>query len=356
MDNPDQDQVNNLNQTTPQQENNDTEMTHEPTTEAAAPIEIIQAPPIQPIVTPELIKSDSPLSLILQWLTYAFWLASTVSVTILTGFISYYFLSGDNDSTSPTTYAIAAVVSFVIFAVICDLLYIKKEPTHKIKGASAIMIVHAVIFALGGVGALFTIIFNLVTLVTGENIGYGYQDYTTTVNILAALSGLVFCVILFFRTIATKRIFNLRKIIVIVLALLSMILVGLGVSGPIVNLMANKDDRLIETSLSQISSDISSYSYKNKSLPATLENLSLSDSINDLVSRNKITYKIEANDQNSYYYYQLCADFKSADTTSKYIKNYYNSSSDERSSYVDTTGHPAGSVCYKLQTSGPIYY
>lgn len=302
--------------------------------------------PIQPIS--EIIVPSPPLTLILQWLTYAFWIASTISVVILTGFVAYYFLSGGKDSGSSIAYSIAAVLSFVTFAIICDLLYIKKEPAQKAKGASALMIIHAVIFALGGVGALFTIIFNLVSLMTGENSSYSYyyDNYNSTVSILSAISGLVFCIILFFRTIAIKWVFKLRKIIVIVLTALSLSLVGLGVFGPVVSSVAGKDDKLIENNLSSISNEINNYISAKNTLPPDLNVLSLKGPAKDLVSNNKVTYKPEISSNYSYLRYQLCTTYKNASTSTSYSTNRYE---DEYSAYADTNGHPAGNVCYKLE-------
>lgn len=304
--------------------------------------------PIVPIQPAEIIAPSPPLTLILQWLTYAFWITSTISVVILTGLVAYYFLSGGKDSGSAIAYSIAAVLSFVTFAIICDLLYIKREPAQKTKGASALMIVHAVIFALGGVGALFTIIFNLVSLITGESSSYSYpyNNYNTTVNILSALSGLVFCIILFFRTIAIKWVFGLRKIIVIVLTALSLLLVGLGVFGPVVSSVAGKDDKLIENNLSSISSGINDYISAKNMLPSDLSVLSLQGSAKDLASSSKVTYKPEISSDYSYLRYQLCTTYKNADTSISYSAT---KSADEYSTYADTSGHPAGNVCYKLE-------
>ena len=102
-------------------------------------------------------------TLILQWLTYAFWGWAVLSLSILTGLVIFNFLNGSQSSTS-TPYAIAAVIVLLPISVLCDYLYSKREPILKSGPSLVIMVIHSVIFALFGIAALITVCIALLTV------------------------------------------------------------------------------------------------------------------------------------------------------------------------------------------------
>ena len=107
----------------------------------------------------------NPLTLILQWLTYAFWGWTVVVLSILTSSVFSRLISGDNIATF-NYYIISAAVVLLPISFVCDYFYSKQEPEKKSGAAMVVMIIHAVIFALFGIGALIFAVFSFVTLFT----------------------------------------------------------------------------------------------------------------------------------------------------------------------------------------------
>lgn len=100
----------------------------------------------------EPVKAVEMSTLVLAWLTYAFWGWTVLALSILTGSIITSFMN-ESSVNGFTPYGIAALLVLLPIAFLCDTFYIKKEAKTK-KGAElAISAIHAVIFALFGVGS-----------------------------------------------------------------------------------------------------------------------------------------------------------------------------------------------------------
>jgi hypothetical protein len=146
---------------------------------APAPPQPPQAPPPPPApATPAPAPAAPPQpsdkqhvstsTLISQWLTYAFWGWTVLILSILTYTVFYDFLD-QGDSSSFNYYVISATLVLLPISFICDYLYSKQEPQKKTGAASIIMVVHAVLFALFGIGSLIWCVFSLVSLLTGDS-------------------------------------------------------------------------------------------------------------------------------------------------------------------------------------------
>jgi len=290
--------------------------------------------------------NNSPGLIILQWLTYVFWVWTTIAIFATSLMTTIYYISGSGAG-EQIAYGIAAILVLLPISMACDLFYIKKEPIKKTGAASIIMIVHTVIFALCGVGALVTIVICLVNLLIN-----GASNIIKTFIICAVIM-LVIYSILFLRTIAFDKLFTKRHLAIILLAIISIVIVIISIIGPASNAALTKNDRLIEERLQYVTMGIDSYIASNKQLPNNLEQLNLDSESKKLVSENLITYKkvdsSTASDENTYKY-QLCVTYKKADSrTDEPDPSTYDNY--DYSSSLNTYGHQAGEVCYRLTAS-----
>ena len=296
---------------------------------------------------------NSPGVIVLQWLTYAFWGWTALAILAISIMVTTYYIIG-TDVNEMIPYGIAAVLVLLPISVICDLIYNKKEPIKKTGVASVVMIIHAVIFALCGVGALVTIVLNLVKMLIN-----GASNVTQVFLICAAIMVVAYS-ILFIRTIAHGKMLKMRKIVILIMALMSIALIGLSFAGPVINATVTKNDKLIENNISNISSSIDSYVSSNNKLPDTLSDINLGDEAKKLVTDNLVTYKKESSVEPEYgkylandksYKYQLCVTYTKADTNNnRNTYSEYKTGASEYTSYPSTYGHPAGEVCYKIKT------
>ena len=327
-----------------------------PATETISPI-VTPAPvappaptflPPQAAATPSEDKHVSPGMIVLQWLTYAFWGWTLLALSVLI-FIVIFNLINHSNSGDSSLYALAAIVVLLPISLICDFIYQKHEVKKKQGVSMAVMVIHAVIFALFAIGTLIGSLFSIVQLIVTSG-----GTYSTNSNVALFLSLIIVSIlysITFFRTLnplksdlKVARIFDITMLAVIgIFTILAFV-------GPFAQTFQTKNDRLIESSLSDIKSGIDGYANTNKKLPATLSDVTFTgDGTKQLLDKNLITYKQDAPDsETGDFHYQLCATYTAKDSTSSY--NYGSYQSDSYSSYVTTTGHPAGNVCYKLKS------
>lgn len=338
----------------------------------ASPSEYSQSPVAAPVKEP-----TNPGLIVLQWLTYAFWGWTVLALSFLTASVVANYMN-DTDSGGATSYGVAAVLVLLPLSFVLDSFYSKKEPAHKEGAAVWVMVVHAVIFAIFGIGALITAVVALVAMFTSSSDSKGAQTTLVCALIIAAFYGVTFLRTLnpaLFRWIQSKY-----KIIM--LATVGVIVV-LGVIGPVAKDRATRDDRLITSEISAVSNSISDYARMNKKLPADLKALDLRGDAQQLVDRGLVEYKPEASSTSTsksvpatttrgvssttYTYnsttaatattgkfrYQLCVNYKKEQRNPS---NYGGSSSSDTDtdgyrSYLYVYDHPAGDVCYKLKTS-----
>lgn len=316
---------------------------------------------------------SSPFIIILQWLTYAFWGWVVIALAFLIGSNLYYFINKE-DVTGFVPYSIAAVLVLLPIALLCDYFYSKHEPTKKSGATAVIMVIHAVIFALLGVGAMMTAIFLIIRLLIGSN------DSTITGILTATIVTLLYATVLVRTINPQNRIQNISKITKIIMVVTMVISIIVTIAGPIAKGYTLKQDKIIDNSLPDISSTINQYANKNKKLPASLSDLTFSDSsydkgAKDLVSKKLVEYKpitisetlnqtpeiFNDDDSTTLQFrkpsssmstdlkYELCVNYISKSANYGKYNDYY--TEDDYRNYPDTYTHPAGHYCYKIKTT-----
>lgn len=322
--------------------------------------------------------ANTPGSLVLQWLTYAFWGWTALALIWLTAQSVSFFIDSEAtraNQNESVAYSLAAVIVLFIISFICDSIYSKREPIQKHGASMVIMIIHAVIFALFAIGSLITAVFAVVNLMIGS--GNDSSEGPRTVLI----TGLVMTVVYAATLLRTLRPFKLESVTLIYgffMAAVSIVVTVLGIMGPALYASQTRDDRLIERALPQLSENIRSYTEKNDALPTSLATLngSLTDDAKQLVDRKLVEY-IPGKEQpmtgplaghesldssrimppastKEAFSYQLCVIYKAKKGT--------NANEPTPALYKvndvspDTYSHPAGRVCYDLITAYARYY
>lgn len=317
--------------------------THNPTTTQPTR----QDEPSTPLIAQKE-TTTSPGLVVLQWLTYAFWGWTLLALSVLT-FIVIYNLIDQYDASGAVPYVLAATLVLLPISLLCDFFYRKREASKKQGASMIVMVIHAVIFALFGIGALIASIFALIQLFIGNG--------ETNSSVAAIISFLIVAglyALTFIRTLnpfAAK--YKTALIFSIVMAVIAGTFIGLSIIGPIAHSFATKNDRRIEQHISDVKAGVDNYISTQGALPERLDQVQLSRDAKSLVDDNLITLKPETyNTQDMAYYYQLCANYshESDDT----YDEYSHPSIDERSTYITTYSyHPKGEVCYKLMRIAP---
>jgi hypothetical protein len=339
-----------------------------------------------PTTSPETVAvvaevHNSPGSLVLQWLTYAFWGWTVLALTWLTAISVGFFINRESiESYQSTTvaYSLAAVLVLFVISLICDIFYSRVEPLKKHGAAMVIMIIHAVIFALFGIGALIVAVFAVVRLLIGDGDGSSYGDSGAVTTLI---TGLIIAVVYGATLLRTLRPFKLKRsglVYWVFMAIVTIAITTLGIAGPTWNARVTRDDRLIERTLPQLSEAIRSYTAKADKLPANLAEVrdEVTGETRTLIDRNLVEYKpgkeVTASDTNASestsvlapddprrsppitpeseksFMYTLCVTYKAKKGTGQTYPAYDvggNSISPE------TYYHEAGRVCYDLTTS-----
>lgn len=298
---------------------------------------------------------NNPGVIVLQWLTYAFWGWTIISVISLTASVLDQFIS-KSDSSTFTIYALAASLVLLPISVVCDIFYSKKEPTKKTGAASVVMIIHAVIFALCGIGSLIGMVFAFLNIATASGGSINAEEvWILTLLIAAAIYAL-----LFVRTLLGPKLPLLRRLTPIIMVGVVGILAIAAFAGPIASQARMRHDKLLSTSLSSVAEEVSGYASNHGSLPDSLDQLGLVGYDKILVDSQKITYtKKEQSSATGYsmrfsydygtsqqsYSFELCGvyehDYQTSDITASkggYANNFY------------VSGHKSGKQCYELKT------
>jgi len=301
--------------------------------------------PAQP-VDAKPTESHNPGLIVLQWLTYAFWGLTAIALSVLTGLVLTATLVKNSDVGDAPVYSLAAVLVLLPLSVVCDFFYSKHEPEKKTGAASVVMVIHAVLFALYGIGSLITVVFSLVTLFVSAS-----DNSSTLVVLYNSLIMTFLSICLFLRTLIPKRIFKYRRIFMLLMVAIATIICLFGIAGPIMEARSLRNDKLIENNLSSITDKLSDYAEKNNRLPDSLSELTLSGDAKALVTNNLVAYHKDSSPSGTSldaYYYQLCVTYKK-EKISDY-DHYDSSSYDGYSTRVSTYAHPAGNKCYKVKT------
>jgi hypothetical protein len=299
--------------------------------------------------------------LVLQWLTYAFWGWTVLALSVLTSTVVTSLMS-KTDTGGFTPYGIAAVLVLLPISFVCDLFYGKKEPAQKTGAAMAIMVIHAVLFALFAIGALIAAVFAQVSILTSNS-----DTESQQILIICSLIIFVYYLVTFLRVLNMAKSARYRPLFRIGMLATVGIIVVLAIVGPVARERSLRDDKLIENNLSSLNTNIDDYARAKNKLPENLGELELKGDTKALVDKNLVEYsKTDLKQsslplgQTSYgtsstiYYYQLCVTYK--DKSSDDYYNSYGSSSyeddDGYADYLSNYNHPAGHQCYKLKTRG----
>ena len=314
-----------------------------------------QAPVATPAAaTPSTPHVNTPGVVVLQWLTYAFWgwlilgLIWLVSVILLNAILK-------TSVSEVVPYAVAVTIILLPIAFVTDLMYRKHEPAKKTGAAMVIMVIHAVIFALLGIGAL--IIAAFVGLNAAINIGENIN--TQMVGLFTALAAAVLYVAAFARTLNPFKSKMPVMMYGISMLVVSLMLLIAAVAGPIVQSVVGRNDKLIEQNLTSVQRAVSDYIDDKKALPKSLDDVQVSTKGGkDLVSKNLVEY-IPGTTKNTAsrtgtsttttYQYELCVTYAAASSSNGYSYNGSYSQNDSYTSYLYTNSHDAGRVCYKLK-------
>lgn len=285
-------------------------------------------------------KPSSPSLVILQWLTYAFWGWTILALAWLVSVIMTTAIS-NIDTSDTVPYAIASVLVLLPIAAITDLFYARREPVQKTGAVMVVMVIHAVIFALFGIGTLIIGVLSVVQLfiATGDTT-------MTKVTMYTAFIITLFYAITFLRTLNPAK--N-RTIVYGYIGLMS-VSVGmfaiLGFTGPLTQASLSKDDRLIERHISSIPDAIRAYSIEHKKLPQSLSEVKIkTHEAKQLIDRNLVRYT-PGKEMDKY---TLCVTYKKSKGDPNASRPY--SAPDEKSAYLYVYDHPAGEVCYNLTTN-----
>ena len=325
--------------------------------------------------------ANTPGTLILQWLTYAFWGWTLISLYWLTSLGVQYFVKQSNGTGyTPShtndllAYVLAAVIVLFVISLICDIVYSKLEPAPKTGAAMVIMVIHAVIFALCGIGSLIVAVFAVVNM----TISTSSTDTAMTTLVTASTMTLLYGATLV-RALRPQKIKQVVPIFWVVMLISTLVIAGLGIFGPAAYAQRTKNDRAVEVGLPQIARAINDYADDNGRLPASLNDAKLSQSYylsgddnevalikkNELVtykpmeeikrtidSKNTTPSSIRIREDRKVFHYKLCTEYDMK--KSGYNYDSYSRSSQKYDTTPSTTRHSAGKVCYDLQT-GYIY-
>jgi hypothetical protein len=321
-------------------------------------------PPVVNSEVPQAHKSQADaVTLVLQWLTYAFWGWFALAMLWLSAVVYAFLVNGSdsNDWTGVVSYPIASVLVLLVVAAVVDFFYRRREPAKKEGFATAVMVIHTVIFALCGIGALVAAVFAGINLVLSETPS---ASDGIRVALFTALTMVPIYTLLIARTTLVAKWRRIPMLATIILSVGAAVFIGIGVFGPVARSVTTRQDRQVSSALSSIVYAVNSYDQENDRLPESLDGLDFStydntdtDTIKSLLAKGVITYKpntkssTEPSSQDTYstrtvHYYQLCATFTSAQTSP-----YTTYSSTNYSESINAQYHKKGEQCYNVKTN-----
>ncbi len=316
-------------------------------------------------VLPRTQTSHSAGVIVLQWLTYVFW-GWTVLATIWLVYIVIANLILQTDLTAFIPYVIAAVSVLLPLSFVCDLFYARKEPEHKSGVATIVMVIHAVIFAVFGIGVLISVVLTLVQMFISDS-----SDTKTSLTVLITLSiSALLYGATFFRTLNPTPKIRVSLFYRLFMAVVLAVFIIMAFVGPVARSLATRNDRLIVAHIGDVNDGVQHYIETNRKLPTSLNDLALSPEAKVLVDKELVKFKPADQqtviDQNGNtgskvqvqsfvvstdYRYQLCATYKEAAGNGVVSTSIYDKDADGYQSYLSVYDHPAGEVCYKLLMS-----
>jgi hypothetical protein len=345
------------------------------------------AVPTAPVATAAGTESElpkpSPGLLVLQWLVYALWgwtlltLSGLIYIIVSQfmfrserGFVESWLVSG-------IAYFLAAAIVLFIIALICDIFYAKAERRHaRTPAANVIMIIHTVLFALFGVGSLIISVFGMVELMVGNS----PDTSGALTGIVTGAIGFILYAFTLVRTLRPKWLAGVVTAYWIFMSLVVGISIIAGVVGPAAHARLAAQDEATEKGVKSVSNKINQHARLNGKLPATLKDLGIQDSYSEkdaysLIASNKIKYtpgeRLDEIDEEEpvpmdsedilfrynkpdkpVYAYELCVTYATStgQQESSYYDDYGYGDLDRPSTYIETYSHPKGEVCYDVAT------
>lgn len=297
-------------------------------------------------------ERSSPLEIIVQWLTYAFWALLLLSVIWLVATIVNLIIR-DQVLHDVTPYVVAATFVLTPMAVVSDWLYRRREPSKKAGMAAVVMVVHAVLFALIAIGTLVSAVFTWVASVLETS-----QD--TSIHMVSLVSLMIASLLfamLFVRVISPQRPKWLAAAYAVIMTVVALILLTWGVLGPVAQFMERKNDRRIVDFAPAVYDGIDSYIQENQRLPGSLKDVrDISTDAQALIDDKLIEYKkgeavaaTESRDKE--FRYELCVTYQYASSKGARSESFGAfSGSGGYQEYLFIPSYPAGEVCYKLKS------
>lgn len=365
-----------------------TELVSTPTQQPTAPT---ASPATAPLAEASAQAQNNPITLVLQWLTYAFWGWFALSILWLSAITIAFLVVGaeSSDWSVAIAYPIAAVVVLFLVAGVVDFFYSRVEPARKQGVGTAIMVIHAVLFALCGIGAVIGAVFALINLLLSS--GGSEISKATLTSLYVSLVMIFVYALLIVRTVLVAKVRRISWITTGVLGGLALLFIILGVVGPVAQSILTRQDRELESVLPQVPSVVTEYAQENNKLPASLNELSFeslsksseaeaksvvskgiikytpnikeparADSINSLngTSGAKVSDLLYKLPGNTTYYYRLCVTWQAEknydDRTVPYPVEDLSagsSASPSYDSYISAYSHKKGEQCYNLEAS-----
>ncbi|MEO6513392.1 MAG: hypothetical protein ABIR37_01755 [Candidatus Saccharimonadales bacterium] len=314
-----------------------------------------------------LATGNNAVHIVWQWLTYALWTFTLASLgSLLSGTLAYFIArdSGAVNSYTFIVYIIAVTVCLLPAAYIVDKVYSKYEPHQKHGFAAVVMVLHAVLAFVVGLGAAITAVVTALSMATDIS----SDNKTRLTVIISAVIITILSVLLFARIVRPARFGFLTRKFRLIVTIITAIGIVAAFAGPYLASINSKTDRLIEQNLPNVSQAVQTYVSNNQKLPSNLKDVSFGDyekGAKTLVDRNLVSYrklnKVAPQDvvtsvapsskagvpyvpeSNKSFSYELCVTYK-------YARNANNTritpALDQYSTYIDTNGHKSGKVCY----------
>ncbi len=325
----------------------------QPIVQNATIVEPQQTPsPLQP---PQTSNHSSAISIVLQWLVYVFWFWTLADLaTVLSGVLIHILIEEARNSTW-IIYAAAPLIVLLPLAIVTDHYYKKAEPKAKHGFAAVVMVVNAVIAALGAVGSVIGIVYALLDLLLSTRDDMTGNAIAAIVCTITALLSSLF----FVRVLYIDKLRLIRSKFNIIVSAVTVIAVLLTLIYPLANELKRKTDRIIEDNYSDILSDIRSYTNDNSKLPESLDKVTFEAGAKRAIDTGKITYNAisqplvtnrlpslnpGARYQEGELKYELCVDW-AYERDSGYDDDYLASKG-----YYAYEGHKAGKQCYEEST------
>lgn len=293
-------------------------------------------------------------TIVLQWLTYAFWGWLIVGLIWMLALVLMNFIyeGGSSNVIDMLPYAIAAILVLLPVAFVLDFFYRRREPVKKSGASAIIMVIHAVIFALFGIGVLIASIFVTLNAVINGSFSDGQ-----IVAIFTLLGATLLYAMAFLRTLRPAKLAKLSIIYGISMLVISVGLLVMGVVGPLASSIQTRDDRRIENYLSSVNADIQTYVQDNNEAPTSLGDVRFSEEgAQALVKDDLVTYKsdragVSDSYGNTLHNYQLCVTYKAQKGDNDNLNSRGRTNDDQSKLYVINNTHPKGEVCYDLQAT-----